>query len=358
MEPNRILSLDGLRALSIGCVLFAHLAGTQGFLTQASVAWLGDLGILGVRFFFVISGYLISTLLFEEERRKGQISIRSFYMRRTLRIFPAAYVFVLLITLASNWNWGAVTPSDLSHAVTYTMNFHGARSWVVGHLWSLSTEEQFYLLWPAVVLWGGLLGAARTAAAVVVLAPALRLVLWSAFPEWRSSLSAASMGADSIATGCLLAALRPKLEAHAVYQRILSSRWLPAIGLLIVAVNALEGGSRFAFGAGFTVLNVSTALLIHHVIRFPEYTLGRILNHTIFACIGVLSYSLYLWQQIFLNRTGEMWINRFPQNIACAFLAACISYYLVERPFLAIRRRLEIKTKPPIPAPRPIRAHA
>jgi peptidoglycan/LPS O-acetylase OafA/YrhL len=326
--------------------LFAHLAGTQGFLTQASIACLGDLGGLGVRFFFVISGYLISTLLFEEHRRNGQISIRSFYLRRTLRIFPAAYALILSITLASRWNWAAVTPSDLGHALTYTMNFHGARSWIFGHLWSLSTEEQFYLLWPIVVLWGGRLGATRTAAAVIVLTPALRLALWSAFPGWRSNLSVASMGMDAIATGCLLAALRPKLEAHTVYQRILSSRRLPALALLIVAINALEGGSRLAFGAGFTVLNVLIAVLIHHAIKFRHYPFGRVLNHASFAHIGVLSYSLYLWQQIFLNRTGKFWINEFPQNLACAFLAACISNHAVERPFLAIRHWLESRHQP------------
>jgi peptidoglycan/LPS O-acetylase OafA/YrhL len=321
------------------------MGGTPGFLSQTTSLRFGDLGVLGVRVFFVISGYLISTLLFDEERRNGRISISLFYLRRTLRIFPAAYAFLLLITIASKVDWVTVRTSDLLHAVSYTMNFSGGRSWIFGHLWSLSTEEQFYLIWPTVVFWGGRRGAVRTAASVIAFAPILRLALWTLWPETRTTISNALMGTDAIATGCLLAALRDRLEAHGAYRRILSSRWLPLVAVFIVAVNAMEGGSRLAFAVGFPVLNVSIALLIHHTIRYPQYAFGRVLNTPFFAAVGVLSYSLYLWQQVFLNRNGVLWINHFPQNLVCAVLAACLSYYIVEKPFLALRRRLEKRQK-------------
>src|SRR2546425_10051183 len=96
---KRIPSLDGLRALSISLVLVAHLAGTHHFFTTQAVAQLGDLGNLGVRMFFVISGFLITKLLLVELDRTQRISLKAFYIRRLLRIFPAFYVFIIIASL-------------------------------------------------------------------------------------------------------------------------------------------------------------------------------------------------------------------------------------------------------------------
>src|SRR4051812_33530313 len=144
---HRIPSLDGLRAISIAFVLFAHLAGTRNFPASRVVGKIVDFGALGVHVFFVISGYLITRLLLEELERRQRISLGRFYLRRTLRIFPPYYAFILALVAAQALGWLQLASRDVMHAMTYTSNYYLERSWFTGHTWSLSVEEQFYLLW-------------------------------------------------------------------------------------------------------------------------------------------------------------------------------------------------------------------
>ena len=149
MGSRRIPSLDGLRAIAIGLVVFGHLCGTSNFFPRSTFAPLGDFGVFGVRVFFVISGFLITFLMLDEIEATGTVSLKRFYLRRSLRIFPASYVFILFVFLSSRLGWPTLLPGDLFHAVTYTVNYDKHTSWEVGHLWSLSVEEQFYCWWPA-----------------------------------------------------------------------------------------------------------------------------------------------------------------------------------------------------------------
>jgi len=139
---KRIPSLDGLRALSILLVVIGHWAGTYGFPVALSYAF------LGVRIFFVISGYLITTLLLQERSQTTTISLSEFYVRRAYRILPAATVFLatMLITRRQELTW-----YHAAMAVLYLADFDPTRPMFFGHLWSLSVEEQFYLLWPYIL---------------------------------------------------------------------------------------------------------------------------------------------------------------------------------------------------------------
>src|SRR4051812_34868116 len=139
-------SLDGLRAISIGLVLLGHLIGTRGFVQSMPLA--NDAGLLGVRVFFVISGFLITSILLDELSRKGTIALPRFYFRRTMRLFPASYFLVGCIAVLAGWGIVRLESGDLTLAITYTTNFRTHRGWSLGHLWSLAVEEQFYLLWP------------------------------------------------------------------------------------------------------------------------------------------------------------------------------------------------------------------
>jgi peptidoglycan/LPS O-acetylase OafA/YrhL len=137
-------SLDGLRAVSILIVLLGHLSGTHGFVRLN--LGIGDYAHLGVVVFFVISGFLITTLLMQEYRLHGTISLKLFYARRSVGIFPASYGYLAVIGFFGALGVFHLTWSDMWHGMTYTMNYAPLRSWQVGHLWSLSVEEQFYLL--------------------------------------------------------------------------------------------------------------------------------------------------------------------------------------------------------------------
>lgn len=144
-DATRLPSLDGLRAVSIALVFLGHLSGTKGF---PNLVQIGDYAHLGVVAFFVISGFLITRLMLLEHAKFGDVSLRLFYARRALRLLPAAYTYTLCVGLMWAAGFIQLHSRDMWHVLTYTVNYQIDRSWDFGHLWSLSVEEQFYLLWP------------------------------------------------------------------------------------------------------------------------------------------------------------------------------------------------------------------
>jgi peptidoglycan/LPS O-acetylase OafA/YrhL len=336
---GRIPSLDGLRALSIGLVLLAHLTGTQRFPVIPELGhW--HLGDLGVRVFFVISGFLITTLLLEEVDRTGTVSLSKFYARRFFRIFPAFYFFCAVLFLLEWRHVITLHRGDLIAAVTYTVNYHHDRAWYAGHLWSLSVEEQFYLLWPALLLWAGVRRSLKVAMLAVLVAPSLRLAM-GFWPELRPGIGETFPSvADALATGCVLAGLRPWLARSERWQRLLRSRlfWLAP---LAVALAARNPSAKLDWLIGQTLMNVGIAVIIERAICSHGELLGRLLNSRPLVFIGTMSYSLYLWQQLFLFRRGTSELQSFPLNLVLAVLAALASYYLVEKPFLRLRAWFE-----------------
>lgn len=333
----RIPSLDGLRALSIIAVLLGHMAGTRGFPSIAThVIRNGsiDMAELGVRVFFVISGFLITDLLMREQERTGEISLASFYWRRTRRIMPAYLSYVAIIALVG----AAVTGRDIVHALTYSTNYSAGRSWVVGHLWSLSVEEQFYLLWPAVVAFASRRTAMRVAVATICVVPLIRVAESTLFPGMRPLIGTSfETAADALAMGCALALLRDTLFAQRWYRGIIESPW----PIVVFAVVGIATSLRYRPGLliGIPLTNIAITLLIDRVVRQPSGWLGRLLNTRSMVYVGMLSYSLYLWQQPFLNRAGTHILNTFPLNIACAVSAAIASYYLIENRFRRVGRQ-------------------
>jgi peptidoglycan/LPS O-acetylase OafA/YrhL len=328
---RRIPSLDGLRAISIGCVLISHLIDMGSVPGRAFLhRFFGDLGNLGVRIFFVISGYLITRLMFEELQKNGAVSLQAFYVRRGFRILPPCYAFLTVLIAAS-----LIRFRDLIPALTYTANYPIRQySFWIQHLWSLSVEEQFYLLWPAAFVLLGTAIATRVSWLCVIAVPAIRVVLYSFGPHWYAVCinHTFETTCDAIATGCLLALIDRRLLEQRWYLRLLLSRAAYCFPIGIVVLSTLCRHPRFAYAIGFSLLNILIALCIHHSILRPQTISGRLLNWPPIAYVGVLSYSLYLWQQLFIVR-----YSRFPWNVCCAVAAAMLSYYVVEQPALKLR---------------------
>lgn len=354
---RRIPSLDGLRGISIALVLIGHLAGTAGFPLSATTGNFWGISALGVRVFFVISGFLITGLLLDEWARKGRIHLGRFYFRRTLRIFPPYYAYLLVMAIVAALGIIQLNPGDLFHTLTYTSNYDQQRSWYVGHTWSLSVEEQFYLLWPAALILAGVTRSVWVAAAVVLAVPLIRLVEWNFVPS-----AAFGVGhrfetiADTIAIGCVLACTRELLHRTPAYLAVLRSPWFVLVPMAGVAGGMLQDRPQIFFAVGIAASNVAIALCVDWAVTYHQGRIGRVLNAAPLVFVGWISYSLYLWQQPFLNRASDAWIAAFPQNIGLAVAAALGSYYLIERPSLRVRKHLEAfifrgKPAPAAPAP-------
>jgi peptidoglycan/LPS O-acetylase OafA/YrhL len=337
-KDKNLPSLDGLRAISIILVLVGHLSGTRGFGNL-------DLGIgnyahLGVVVFFVISGFLISSLLISEHKKNGRVSLKLFYARRALRIFPASYCYLSCICIL--WIIGIVHigSSDLWHSLSYTVNYMPNPSWQIGHLWSLSVEEQFYLIWPFAFVALGPRRAIWVIAAMIVAGPVSRSAAWLFLrgTPYRD-LPMFPTVADSLAMGCLLAKTRTWLEAQSWYLQLFRPFVSGCLLLLILLINRFRAYTVVEV-LGMSLINIFVAILIHRSVFRSDDWLGKALNWKPIAFVGLLSYSLYLWQQPFLNRNAVAWINVFPQNLAFAILASLGSYLLLEKPLLKLRHRL------------------
>ena len=341
-QESRIPSLDGLRAIAVLFVVFSHLLGTRGFLQPPTTSFLYELGYLGVKVFFVISGYLITNLLLQELQRNNRIHLGKFYFRRTFRIFPACYVMIAGLIVLHGAGWIDLTPRDVFHALSYTSNYFSHRSWSLGHTWSLGVEEQFYLLWPATLVLLGRRKSFWVAASVILMCPAIRVILWNVYHVGGVGHRFETV-ADAIATGCLLAGTHDWLGSQARYTKFLESKVFLAVPATVLAVGMLHTHPTVYNLISHTIMNLGIALCIDFCVRHHTGSMGRLLNSRPMVFIGVMSYSIYLWQQLFFNRYSVSVFTQFPVNLLLAAGASMVSYYVVERPCLSLRQNLEKK---------------
>jgi len=327
--------------VSIALVLLFHAIQCLQPNWSSTVLSLFNVGLLGVRVFFVISGFLITQLLIAEQSRTGTIGLAHFYFRRTMRIFPPFYAYLAVVLILRAVGAMDTPASAVAHAATYTTNYVPS-SWIVGHSWSLSVEEQFYLVWPAIMnalgprrwLWG--------VALMLVVSPAMRL--WYPSPTSSARLD---LVADSLAAGCLLAGVRGRLLASAMISRWMRSSWVfvaaaaGIFGIELAIPHPSVAPPWLVKLALISIQNVLVAVVIHWSILNHTGRVGRVLNWSPVAFVGMISYSLYIWQQPFFNPDVTSPLTTFPLNLAAAFACALLSYYLVEQPSLRLRRHMD-----------------
>lgn len=323
--------MDGLRAISIALVVAGHL-GKNGHAPLIFKSYLTD---LGVDFFFIISGYLITTILLEEWRQHSTINLREFYLRRAYRIFPAAFVF-MFIAIAIYWrqmHW-----YNVAAAFLYVANFDASRPWIFGQLWSLGVEEQFYLIWPS-VLRKWYQHRTTILIGVSILAPLIQALLY--FVKVPGGNFGAWPGvATTLAAGCLLAILAPRIPK-------IGKSWAFAMLVATFLISFFDANTPPKTLVLLFLLqplkHFCMAGLVWHVVQNPY----RVLNCLPAIWLGRISYSLYLWQQPFCAdpKLQSAYLTFF------AVLCAASSYYLVEKPMLRLRDRqmkytLEIVQQP------------
>ncbi len=335
----RIHGLDGIRALAVLSVVVTHL-GAFTWLKEHHPA-LDPLQRLlgsntGVQTFFVLSGFLITHLLTKEYAAAGTINIRAFMARRALRILPLYMAFMVAVTALFLSDLNAMLSGDgrsLIHGWTFTYNLipRSSIDGLTGHLWSLSVEEQFYLIWPFAFL-----ALMRRGRSVVAFALIMFIVSYLTSLNIARPLEAdftvfrwPMIAGRDIALGALLALAPPDIR------RVIASR----AGLLLAA--ALLAGSIYTWPNNTTI---AYTLLIGWVAWNQRSTAVRVLSWRPLAYLGTISYGIYMWQGFFLATNPRRWeglVWPLDPVIGLALLAvvAPLSYAYLEKPFLRLKRR-------------------
>ncbi|HEV2150141.1 MAG TPA: acyltransferase [Longimicrobiaceae bacterium] len=333
--------MDGLRAVAVGLVIVYH----------AGLEIPGDLGVTG---FFVLSGFLITWLLLAEHDRTGGVSLRSFYLRRTLRIFPAYYAFVLFSLASDRLLGDGWTPGQTWSIFGYGVNYYNAfnnHEGPIPHAWSLAVEEQFYLLWPAAFLLLVRRGerALRWGLAGLILA----VLAWRSWLYLGAGAPAAYVynafdtRFDSLAVGCLLAALLRLPAVVRAAAPLGAQPWFVLGTLVLLAVSRSMLGEGWHYSAGFTADSLLIAVLVVQLLLVHRSTLWRWLDWRPVAYLGALSYPLYLWHMV-----GSAIGHRIPgippgldpvAGVLASIALAAGSYHLLEQPILRLRPMLEAR---------------
>lgn len=355
-------TLDGWRTIAISLVLFAHASDSIKNALQPNgldfiFEHLKHIGLLGVQIFFGLSGFLITTKIIADERLRGHVSLKSFYVRRAFRILPASLVFLLAIAVLSMNGIIQVSIDRWVSTLLFFANYTTAQSsWYLGHFWSLAVEEHFYFLWPLAFI----ILATNSRRIFFAIWGIILLAFWRAI-DFKFQLTGSSPGvfwgrtdiqADYILCGVLIALLYNEPTWKSRLQRFLAtpSVW-PLLVILVFSIATFQVPDwKLAFPL-LTVKAIAIPLLILGTLTCSSKLPGRVLENVVFRWIGRLSYSLYLWQQLFLvwneSRTPSLSpLQSLPLNLLFAFACAVLSMTLIEKPLISIGHRIAKKIAP------------
>jgi peptidoglycan/LPS O-acetylase OafA/YrhL len=253
---------------------------------------------------------------------------------------PAYYVLVAVVVLLIPTGLVLANYADLPGALAYYTNYRKTVG-SLGMTWSLSVEEQFYVLWPTAIVLLGLRRAKLACLLLLLTAPVFRLL--SDFHEWPTYPKFAFESVcDALATGCLLALFRERIWSIDGYRRAMELGLAPVPLVAALLFLAAQPTPLLRDVIGIPAANIGLAIMLDRCMRMPATGIARLLNWRPVVWIGTISYSLYLWQQLFAFG------NHLPAwaKIAGIFATASLSYYLIEQPFLAIGRRFR-RASPP-----------
>ena len=330
-------ALDGLRALAV-----------LGVVGQHYIARLVPGGAVGVTVFFVLSGFLITSLLLEEWDRRATVSFRRFWARRALRLLPALLLLLavdLVVHLAIDGSaglgrgWAAIW-GPLSY-VNNWLYVYGRRSNELTPLWSLAVEEQFYVVWPAVLLallHLGLRGRAltRVVTGIALAALAWHLRWWAVGGTYARAYYGTDMRAYELLAGCALACAWRTGAFDRVSRGRLGSSLAAGSGLCLAAIAV---GTHAAEVTPLGSLATLAAAVVVITMVEARGRLLRLAATPVLVRVGIMSYGIYLWNFFFLGVFG--WAAPYRElDLALTFLVATLSFRLVEEPVLRLKARL------------------
>jgi peptidoglycan/LPS O-acetylase OafA/YrhL len=371
--PQRAQALDGLRGVLVVAVIAYHLWATGGH-------WRVDPGSVAVVGFFALSGYLITGVLLSEHTARGRVHMGNFYARRALRLLPALCFFLVvwfavalifrhgqfLTTVPSGsgpgtpMSWVTALESvgvalgyltNLLDIAPLTHLWNGYNP--ISHLWTLAVEEQFYVLWaPAMLI---LLKLRRPVATAITAGIAL-VALLDPFVWTSSSFNRLYFGTDTRCAALFCGAVCAFIAAAGGFRWLRQAWWASAVGAVLLGALVWtnyamrEQGHRVLWCAGLAVASVTMALGAAYLAERPKGLAARLLSLDLVVAVGQRSYALYLWSYVmntWLRDTGNF---ESILVITSTFVAAEISYRLVEVPMLRKKGRFTVNAAPAVPA--------
>ncbi|WP_214071306.1 acyltransferase [Mucilaginibacter sp. dw_454] len=348
LQNAHFASLDGLRGIAVLIVVFAHLGGNH----LLKPFHLSVNSRTGVDLFFVLSGFLITSILLKERVAKGSVSLQRFYIRRIFRIVPAAYAFLFLVCLLNLFLPLHIGLRDFLASLFFLKNLPMPNEPFTAHFWSLAVEVQFYIIFPFLLVTNInryiIIALTLVIGITVIAICAEHISITAQYPEirWLVKLSRYAFwkGPVIILIGSLLSILMFKgiINIKAISKPDLIAALLIMMALVITA-NSFVSYTRY--------LSEIVAALLFAITILISLKGGCFLSSTFLVKVGVMSYSIYIWQELFIGtHAWQPWLKfmaGYPVAeliiIKLVLLAALsfLSYYFIERVFLRIKTKFE-----------------
>lgn len=346
LNKSYIPALDGLRGIAIITVIISHM------LLNTSLAKY-MLGNIGVEIFFVLSGFLITTLLLKEKMRTGSISLTNFYIRRALRILPVAYLFLMVLLVLSYIFTLNTSAGSFMASAFYIRNLHlnyAANSYNA-HFWTLAVEEQFYFIFPLLLVYS-LKNYLRIVYFLVLAVPVLQFLGYNNIGIFQSNvvihkitfliINLFGNGTTSILIGSGMAIF--------MFTTSFAREGFKTNKFLSIVVFCAAITFRLAFADTATsnyIISTIFSIAIAAVIAICLYNTGDMFNEILqskaLIKLGILSYSIYIWQQIFLHQPPWTGLFKYADslffNLPVLFIVAWVSYYFYEVRFLKLKEK-------------------
>ena len=350
---NRIAGFDGIRALAVLSVILTHLhiyeiLIQKEWLSREIVRSIN--GTTGVQAFFILSGFLITYLLIREHRRYGAVSLRNFYIRRTLRIFPLYFFILFMIVILHIFGNKVTNWHSIFFASIYSYNFI-PKEWyttVLGHTWSLAVEEHFYLIWPLLFVTLGF-KSIKTLQVLILLAVLSLLIhlslnqseyLKEHFFVYRWTFIAGI----NIAYGCFFAILLSDPGLHRKAENLFSSSFSLFFGVAMWLETLWLPHSMSFYGD--YIKGLGLALIIVWIYLNQKSLLTSFLEWRPLRYLGTISYGVYMYQGFFLatgpyRDPGQTWPPSQHIGLLLLIIVAPLSWHFFEKPLLRLKSKFE-----------------
>lgn len=345
---GRVPAFDGVRAVAVLLVVWSHIGIVRA--VPKSLKPLG--GFLGVDVFFVLSGFLITALLLDEQAYRGRLRFGAFYRRRALRLFPVILAFLVahvVFTQLVIHGSPETERSSIPAALFFFTNWwaiHNPIPLAFGHFWSLAVEEQFYLVWPFVTVLLTVRARCKTVVWVlgstIVLVALHRAVMWDNGASWGRLVLGTDTHADGLLVGALLAHLW--VRARTPRRGVALAASVSAV-FVVVSTAVFDVQSAFLYLGGYTVFAVAVAIVLLAILD-TEWVGSRFLSLAPLRAVGRVSYGLYVWHPLvffWVWYETQTWNSKARLAAALLVTAAVVSlsWVFIEQPFLRWKDRLE-----------------